>query len=390
METIELNINLLKPYELNAKKHDKKQIENVAESIKQFGWRQPIVVDKDYVIIIGHCRYEAAKLLKLKVVPCNIASDLSEDQVKKLRLIDNKTNESEWDLDLLLGEIKNLDFSNFEIDWGVLENNDQEQEVVEDDFDVDSAIPKDPISKIGDIYLLGRHRLMCGDSTNSDDVKKLMDGKEADLLLTDPPYNVDYEGSDGKKIENDNMLKEEYKEFLIKAFSNANENMKDGASFYIWHASREVANVQTALSEVGLTVRQQLIWRKNTFIFGRQDYQWQHEPCLYGWKEGASHSWFNDRKQTTIMDFDKPTKNDLHPTMKPIKLFDYQIKNSCKQNSNGNEVIVLDLFGGSGTTIICCEQNNRTCYMMEHDPKYVDVIIARWEKLTGKKAVKIS
>ena len=390
METIELDINLLKPYELNAKKHDKKQIENVAESIKQFGWRQPIVVDKDYVIIIGHCRYESAKLLKLKVVPCNIASDLSEDQVKKLRLIDNKTNESEWDLDLLLGEIKNLDFSNFEIDWGVLENNDQEQEVVEDDFDVDSAIPKEPISKIGDIYLLGNHRLMCGDSTNSDDVKKLMDGKEADLLLTDPPYNVDYEGSDGKKIENDNMLKEEYKEFLIKAFSNANENMKDGASFYIWHASREVANVQTALSEVGLTVRQQLIWRKNTFTFGRQDYQWQHEPCLYGWKEGASHSWFNDRKQTTIMDFDKPTKNDLHPTMKPIKLFDYQIKNSCGQNSNGNEVIVLDLFGGSGTTIICCEQNNRTCYMMEYDPKYVDVIIARWETLTGKKAVKIS
>lgn len=389
MQIIEIELSKITPYEANAKKHSREQIRNVAESIKEFGWQQPIVLDKDYVIIIGHCRFRAAKRLRLKTVPCMIAENLSEEEVKKLRLIDNKTNESEWDLDLLLTEIKGLDFSAFEIDWGVLDEKEKEPEVIEDDFDIDKALPKIAKSKVGEIYQLGRHRLMCGDSTSESDVEKLMNGKEVDLFLTDPPYNVDYEGTDGKKIENDNLLEDEYKELLLKAISNAERHMKIGASFYIWHADKKAYYLYFVLAELGLEVRQCLIWRKNTLVLGRQDYQQIHEPCLYGWKEGASHSWYNDRKQTTVMDFDKPLKNDLHPTMKPIKLFDYQIKNSSKQNTDIEESIILDLFGGSGTTLICCEQNNRTCYMMEFDPKYVDVIIARWEGLTGKKALKI-
>ena len=403
MQIIEIELSKITPYEANAKKHSREQIRNVAESIKEFGWQQPIVLDKDYVIIIGHCRFRAAKRLRLKTVPCTIAEGLSEEEVKKLRLIDNKTNESEWDLDLLLTEIKGLDFSAFEIDWGVLEDKPTEAEVNEDDFDIDKALPKIAKSKVGEIYQLGRHRLMCGDSTSESDVEKLMNGKEVDLFLTDPPYNEaigkrgkkykeqgGYEcGMDDRTIMNDDMDSHAYLEFLIKAFSNASKYIKLGASFYVWHASREAHNVQIALEECNLTVKQQLIWNKNTFTLGRQDYQWKHEPCFYGWKEGASHSWYNDRKQTTVMDFDKPIKSELHPTMKPIKLFDYQIKNSSKQNSDIEETIILDLFGGSGTTLVCCEQNNRTCYMMEFDPKYVDVIITRWEALTGKKALKI-
>lgn len=397
MQITEIEIEKLKPYENNAKTHPRSQIKNVAESIKEFGWQQPIVIDKNNVIIIGHCRYLAAKKLKLKTVPCAIADNLSEEEVNKLRLIDNKTNESDWDMELLTKEINSLDLTAFDIDWGIVLE-EPETEVVEDDFDVDKALPKEPKSKLGDIYLLGNHRLMCGDSTKEEDVDKLMNNFEADLLLTDPPYNVaigtrgklykekgGYEcGMDDRTILNDDMASEEYKEFLVKAFKNASKHLKLGAAFYVWHASREVINVQTALEECGLSVKQQLIWNKNTFTLGRQDYQWKHEPCFYGWKEGAAHSWFNDRKQTTVMDFDKPNRSELHPTMKPIKLFDYQIKNSSKKDD-----VVLDLFGGSGTTLICCEQSNRICYMMEFDPKYVDVIIERWETFTGKKAVKI-
>ena len=392
MQIIEVELNKIKPYELNAKKHTRQQIDNVAESIKEFGWQQPIVLDKDYVIIVGHCRYKAAKKLKLQTVPCTIADNLTEEEVKKLRIIDNKTNESEWDLDLLLAEIKALDFSAFEIDWGALEGKKEEKEVYEDDFDVDAALKKETKSKLGDIYKLGRHRLMCGDSTKESDVDKLVNGKEIDLLLTDPPYNVDYEGKtkERKKIDNDNLSEDEYKEFLIKSLSNAEKYMKLGASFYIWHADKKAYYLYLALNEIGLVVRQCLIWNKSSFVLGRQDYQQKHEPCLYGWKEGSAHSWYNDRKQTTVMDFDKPVRSELHPTMKPIKLFDYQIKNSTKQNTEKEETIVLDLFGGSGTTLICCEQDNRTCYMMEFDPKYCDVIIDRYEKLTGKKAEKIA
>ena len=245
------------------------------------------------------------------------------------------------------------------------------------------------MTKPGDVYRLGNHILMCGDSTKQEDVRKLMQaggGESAALLITDPPYNVDYTSKSNKamKIENDNMDTSAFHDFLLAAFDNAYDVMDDGAAFYVWYASREVVNFATAIEEAGLTVKQELIWNKNSLVIGRQDYQWKHEPCLYGWKETGSHNWYGDRKQTTVIDWDKPTNNDLHPTMKPVGLFDYQIRNSSAKND-----VVLDLFGGSGTTIIACEQNGRRARVMEYDPKYADVIVDRWEKLTGMQAVKV-
>ena len=317
------------------------------------------------------------------VVPCVIADDLTEEQIKAYRLADNKVAElAEWDFDLLgaeLDSIIKIDMCDFGFDFNLEE---EEKEVVEDDFEVE--LPEEPRTKLGDIYQLGNHRLMCGDSTSITDVEKLMGGDLADMLLTDPPYNVDYEGKtkDKLKIENDKMDNDNFRQFLIDAFSNADMVMKAGAVFYIWHADSEGYNFRGACFDVGWKVRQCLIWNKNSMVMGRQDYHWKHEPCLYGWKDGAGHLWASDRKQTTVISFDRPTRNDLHPTMKPVPLFDYQIKN----NTKGGD-IVLDLFGGSGTTIMACEQNERRAYTMEFDPRYVDVIISRWEQFTGKKAV---
>ena len=317
------------------------------------------------------------------VVPCVIADDLTEEQIKAYRLADNKVAElAEWDFDLLgeeLSDILDIDMCDFGFDFNLEE---EEKEVVEDDFEVE--LPEEPRTKLGDIYQLGNHRLMCGDSTSITDVEKLMGGDLADMLLTDPPYNVDYEGKtkDKLKIENDKMDNDNFRQFLIDAFSNADMVMKAGAVFYIWHADSEGYNFRGACFDVGWKVRQCLIWNKNSMVMGRQDYHWKHEPCLYGWKDGAGHLWASDRKQTTVISFDRPTRNDLHPTMKPVPLFDYQIKN----NTNGED-IVLDLFGGSGTTIMACEQNERRAYTMEFDPRYVDVIINRWEQFTGRKAV---
>jgi len=228
---------------------------------------------------------------------------------------------------------------------------------------------------------------MCGDSTSAEDVGKLMDGKEADLLLTDPPYNVNYQGGtdDQLTIENDNMDSESFQEFLFSAFTNAHESLRPGGGFYVWYASREVVNFVTALNRAGLEVRQELIWNKNSLVLGRQDYQWKHEPCLYGWKEGAAHYFVENRTLTTVMDFNRPTVNREHPTMKPIDLVGHQIKNSTKKGD-----LVLDLFGGSGSTLIASEQLGRKCCTMEYDPRYVDVIIKRWEDYTGKKAVLLS
>lgn len=243
--------------------------------------------------------------------------------------------------------------------------------------------PKEPTSKRGDIWLLGRHRLMCGDSTMIDDVEKLMDGHLADILVTDPPYNVDYEGAtkDKLKIQNDKMQDDAFRQFLRDAFTTADAFMRAGAVFYIWHSDSEGFNFRGACRDAGWNVRQCLIWNKNTLVMGRQDYQWKHEPCLYGWKDGAGHTWTSDRKQTTVIDFDKPQKNDIHPTMKPVGLFDYLIRNNTKEGD-----VCLDLFNGSGTTIMACEQNRRSAYVMELDPRYVDVAVKRWETFTGEKA----
>lgn len=381
MQVQSMKISEVKPYPNNPRNNDD-GVEAVANSIKEFGWQQPIVVDKDNVIIVGHTRYKAAKKLGMDKVPVVVASNLSDEQVRAYRLADNKTGElTDWDMSLLddeLGDIADIDMSDFGFD---LDLDDDEVEVQEDDFD--DEIPEEPKSKLGQIYQLGRHRLMCGDSTNPEMVKKLVGGVQCDLLLTDPPYNVGYEGKQSSKmtIKNDRQEDDKFYKFLFDAFSVAKDNLKQGASFYIWYASSEAANFNNAANNAGLSVREELIWEKNNLVMGRQDYQWKHEPCLYGWVEGGSHSWYSDRKQTTVMHFDKPQRADLHPTMKPVALFDYQIKNSTKSGD-----VVLDLFGGSGTTIMACEQDGRNAYVMEYDPKYVDVIIKRWEDFTGKKA----
>ena len=250
------------------------------------------------------------------------------------------------------------------------------------DEDAVPDVPDEPKTKLGDIYILGKHRLMCGDSTSITDVEKLMDGQLADQLVTDPPYNVAYEGSNGLKIQNDNMSDTNFRQFLTDALISAVAFMKQGATFYIWHADIEGYNFRGACRDAALKVRQCLIWNKDSLVMGRQDYHWKHEPCLYGWKDGAAHLWAADRKQSTIIQCKKPKKNDIHPTMKPVELMEYQILN----NTKGSD-IVLDLFGGSGSTMIAAEKIGRCSRLMELDPKYCDVIVKRWEEFTGKKAV---
>lgn len=380
MDIVLKKISDIRPYEKNPRKNDE-AVKYVAESISQFGFKVPIVIDSNGVIVAGHTRYKAAKKLNLKEVPCIVADDLTEEQVKAFRLADNKVAEkAEWDFELLADELDEL----FDFDmtvFGFDEPAEEEAEAIEDEFDAEP--PEEPYVKLGNLYQLGNHRLLCGDSTVLGDVEKLMGDAQADMLLTDPPYNVDYEGKTKEKlkIQNDKMDNDNFRQFLVDAFSNADAVMKPGAVFYIWHADSEGYNFRGACYDIDWKVRQCLIWSKNSMVMGRQDYQWKHEPCLYGWKDGAGHLWASDRKQTTILNFERPTKNDLHPTMKPIALFDYQIKN----NTKGGD-IVLDLFSGSGTTIMACEQNGRRAYCMEFDPRYAQVIIERWEKFTGEKA----
>lgn len=389
MEIVKIKIDDLTPYKNNAKIHTSEQIEQIKKSIEEFGMNDPIAVwGKDNIIVEGHGRLEALKQLGYTEVDCIRLDHLTDEERKAYTLAHNKlTMNTDFDFNILdneLASIEDIDMSDFGFD---LSFEDEEKEVEEDEFDIDANIPEKPRAKYGDIYQLGKHRLMCGDSTKEDDVKKLCNNNLIDLFITDPPYNVDYTGKtvDALKISNDRMKDSDFRVFLRQAFKNADEVMKPGACFYIWHAESEGYNFRGACFDIGWKIRQCLIWRKNSLVMGRQDYQWQHEPCLYGWKDGASHLWASDRKQTTVLDFDRPTRSAEHPTMKPIQLFDYQIRN----NTKGND-IVLDLFAGSGTTIMACEQNNRIAYGMELDPKYVDVIIKRWEDFTGSKAIKIN
>ena len=377
----------IKPYSNNAKTHPAEQIQQIKNSILEFGFRDPIAVWNN-TIVEGHGRLLAAQELGYKELPIIRLDDLTDEQRKAYCLAHNKlTMNSDFDLDVLSAEldsITDIDMSNFGFDLD-LPDFDEPAEVVEDDYNEEP--PAEPKSKLGDIYQLGRHRLMCGDSTNTEQVKVLTNGELVDMLLTDPPYNVAYEGKtkDKLKIKNDNMEDTAFRQFLCSAFSAANEVMKAGAVYYIWHSDSEGYNFRGACHDIGWQVREVLIWNKNRIVFGQQDYHWKHESCLYGWKDGASHLWASDRKQTTVIDFNKPNKSDIHPTMKPVGLFDYQIQN----NTKGGD-IVLDLFNGSGTTIIACEQNGRKAYCMELDPKYVDAAIDRWEKFTGQKAVKLN
>lgn len=414
-EIIYLSLNEIKPYKNNPRINDD-AVEMVAKSIEEFGFKNPLIVDSNKIIIAGHTRLKAAEKLGIEEIPVIIADDLTEDQANALRLVDNRTSElAEWDFEKLKQELDNINMSMHEFDFNYDELNIEDLKPIEEDnFDLDEALKEiqEPKSKLGDVYQLGEHFLMCGDSTKSENVLKLMQGNKADLLLTDPPYNVAISNSEGLTIENDNMSKDEFKVFINSALKNASEFLKLGGAFYIWYGDSEDIAFRTACFNNDLTIKQCLIWVKNNFNLGRQDYQWKHEPCLYGWKEGAAHYFVDDRTQdtiiedkinyqsmskdqlkdyvkellqdrcsTTIIREDKPLKNDEHPTMKPLKLMERLIKNSSKRNE-----IVLDLFGGSGSTLITCEELERICFMMEYDPIYCDVIIKRWETLTGKKA----
>lgn len=360
----------IKPYAKNPRKNDE-AVKYVAESIKEFGFKVPIVVDDDNIIVAGHTRWKAAKKLGIEECPCIVASDLTEEQIKAFSLADNKVAEkAEWDFDLLgmeLEDIVDLDMSVFGFE-DVLE---EETEVVEDDYEAE--LPEEPKAKLGDIYQLGRHRLMCGDSTDKETVDLLMDGKKADMVFTDPPYGVDYEG-----INNDSRSGLE--DLLTSAFENYKENCIDGSSVYCFHSDK-CADIFHTVFRSFCHFSSMIIWEKQSLVLSQGDYQSIHEPCLYGWFDNGTHRYFGDRKQTSVWHFDRKSIEG-HTTPKPIGFICKALENSSKKKE-----AVLDLFGGSGSTLIACEQLDRTCYMMELDPKYVDVIIDRWEQFTGEKAV---
>ena len=368
-----LPVDAVKPYAGNPRRN-KRAVAGVAESIRRYGFVNPIVIDDCGEIICGHTRLLAAQKLHMSEVPCIHASGLTEDEIRAYRLADNKVAEkSTWDEDLLFEEL-----SAIEMDMTVFGF--ESPTVKEDNFS--EPPPKNPLSKRGDVWLLGRHRLMVGDATDARDVRALMDGALADALVTDPPYNVDYEGGTGKKIMNDAMSDDRFRAFLTDAFIAADAVMKPGAVFYIWHADSEGFNFREACRAAGWTVRQCLAWVKNAPVLGRQDYQWKHEPCLFGWKNGAQPLWVSDGSvPTTLLHFKKPARSADHPTMKPVLLFDKLIQTNTRMGD-----IVLDTFGGSGTTLIAAEQNGRIGYTMELDPGYADVIVRRYTELVGTDA----
>ena len=381
------------PYARNARTHSDEQVAQIAASIKEFGWTNPILVDGDNGIIAGHGRLAAARKLGNTEVPVIELTGLSEAQKRAYILADNKLAlNAGWDIDLLAEELKELKDLNFDLELTGFSDKELADFLTEEvegltDEDAVPDVPEEPKTKLGDIYQLGNHRLMCGDSCSLTDMEKLCDGQLVDMWLTDPPYNVAYEGKtkDALTIQNDSMGDDQFRQFLRDAYVTADLVMKPGAVFYIWHADSEGYNFRGAAQDAGWKVRQCLIWKKSTMVMGRQDYHWKHEPCLYGWKEGAGHLWAADRKQTTILEFDKPSRNGEHPTMKPVALFEYQMLN----NTKGGD-IVLDSFGGSGTTLLAAEKNGRYARLMELDPKYCDVIVKRWEDFTGKKAKLVS
>jgi DNA modification methylase len=398
-------LDRLVPYERNARTHSPEQVAQIVASIQEFGFTNPLLVDGADSILAGHGRLAAAKDMGLAEVPVIVLDHLSAEQRRAYILADNKLAlNAGWDEKLLRLELGDLQLADF--DLSLIGFSDDEladllpdiEELPPEDADADAVpeAPEDPITKPGDLWLLGKHRVMCGDSTSLDEVETLMNGTQADLLLTDPPYNVALgmdetpeeakkrnRRTDGLTIQNDSMSDDDFRQFLRDVYSAADASMKPGATFYIWYAEPDAnCAFRLAARDAGWRIRQCLIWNKNSLVMGRQDYHWKHEPCLYGWKDGAAHFWASDRSQTTVLDFNKPSRNGEHPTMKPVELFQYQVENSSKKGG-----MVLDLFGGSGTTLIACEKTSRQARLMELDPRYCDVIVKRWQQFTGKTAI---
>ena len=381
MNIVNVKIAEVTPYANNPRNNDA-AVESVAKSIEKFGFIGAIILNKDKVIINGHTRVKACKKLGMETVPAIIVDHLTKEQEDALRIADNKTGEiAEWNEDLLRAELKALEEAGFGIEDLGFDNSELEAllegdvsvSVGETDPNAAPEVPEVAVSRLGEVYVLGNHRLVCGDSTKAEDVGRVCKEGEADMWLTDPPYNVAYEGSNGLTIQNDSMEDVKFREFLRTAFGHAEKALKPGAPFYIFHADSEGYNFRGACHDIGLRVRQCLVWKKNALVLGRQDYQWIHEPCLYGWKDGGPHPWYADRSQTTVMEFNKPKKNDVHPTMKPVEMLVYLLQNSSKRGD-----VVLDTFGGSGSTLIACEQTGRVCKTVELDPRYCDAIRRRW------------
>jgi len=384
-----VDIEKLVPYARNARTHSKEQILQLRASLREFGFINPIIVDKDLNIIAGHGRVLAAKEEGITAVPCVFVEHLTEAQKRAYIIADNRlAMNAGWDAEMLsveLSELQGVDFDVSLLGFDEAELNKlmgNLEDVKDDNFDVEAALQRPAITRPGDLWLLGNHRLICGDSTKTETFDLLMDGKKANLVVTDPPYNVNYESSAGK-IKNDNMENEAFYTFLLSAFTNTEAVMAQDASIYVFHADTEGLNFRKAFSDAGFYLSGTCIWKKQSLVLGRSPYQWRHEPILFGWKKKGKHNWYADRKQSTIWEFDKPGKNADHPTMKPVPLVSYPILNSSLPNC-----IVLDPFGGSGSTLIACEQTDRICYTIELDEKFCDVIVRRYHQNFPEKEIK--
>ena len=379
-------IEKLIPYINNARTHNAEQINKLRSSLREFGFINPVIIDGEYNIIAGHGRVMAAKEEHIEEVPCVFADHLTPAQKKAYIIADNRmAQDAGWDEELLRIEIEALQAEAFDIGLTGFEEQEiadlfgnDEDKVKDDDFDLTKALEKASFVKRGDVWQVGRHRLMCGDATSEEDVTTLMDGKKANLIVTDPPYGVSFKSSDGLTIQNDSIKGEEFYNFLLKSFQNMAAHLEKGGAAYVFHADTEGLNFRKAFVDAGFHLAGCCIWVINSLVLGRSDYQWQHEPVLYGFMKNGKHSWYSDRSQTTIWNFDKPKRNKNHPTSKPLDLLAYPIGNSSQANG-----IVVDTFGGSGSTLMACEQTNRICHTMELDEKYASVILRRYVEDTN-------
>lgn len=382
-----VDVDKLIPYVNNARTHSKEQINKLRASIREFGFINPVIIDRDYNVIAGHGRILASKEEGIDKVPCVFVDYLTDAQKKAYIIADNRMAlDADWDEELLKIEIESLKDEDFDLSFTGFDESelldlfgdDSKGKVEDDNFDLSSALEKASFVEKGDVWTVGKHRLMCGDATSKEDVQTLMGDTKGNLILTDPPYGVSFKSSSGLTIENDSMKNDEFYNFLLSAFKNMADHLEKGGSAYVFHADTEGLNFRKAFVDSGFHLAGCCIWVKNSLVLGRSDYQWQHEPVLYGFMQNGKHRWYSDRKQTTIWNFDKPKKNSNHPTSKPLDLLSYPISNSTQENA-----VVIDTFGGSGSTLMACEKMNRICYTMELDEKYASVILRRYVEDTG-------